>query len=135
MPTKPLKKGATYADLVRVPEHYVAEMFDGDLYASPRPAAPHIRAATKLAAKLDGPFDFDGPGGWILLVEPELTVLVFRRRGWSGPDYDAWSSRLIDSQTAFVMPTRFQGEPAARVVILSPRTTMADVTIVLDAMG
>ena len=75
MPTKPLKKGATYADLVRVPEHYVAEMFDGDLYASPRPAAPHIRAATKLAAKLDGPFDFDGPGGWILLVEPGARYL------------------------------------------------------------
>ena len=86
MPTKPLKKGATYADLVRVPEHYVAEMFDGDLYASPRPAAPHIRAATKLAAKLDGPFDFDGPGGWILLVEPELhfgnDVLVPDVAGW-----------------------------------------------------
>jgi len=64
--TKPLKKGATYDDLVRVPEHFVAEMFDGDLYAWPRPAAPHARAATKFAAKLDGPFDFDGPGGWIL---------------------------------------------------------------------
>jgi hypothetical protein len=36
---KPLKKGATYDDLDRVPEHYVAEMFDGDLYASPRMAA------------------------------------------------------------------------------------------------
>ena len=86
MTAKPLKKGATYDDLVRVPEHYVAEMFDGDLYASPRPAAPHIRAATKLAAKLDGPFDFDGPGGWILLVEPELhfgnDVLVPDIAGW-----------------------------------------------------
>jgi hypothetical protein len=40
-----LKKGATYDDLVRVPEHYVAEMFDGELYASPRPACPHARAA------------------------------------------------------------------------------------------
>jgi Uma2 family endonuclease len=84
--TKPLKKGATYDDLVRVPEHYVAEMFDGDLYASPRPAARHLRAATKLAAKLDGPFDFDGPGGWILLVEPELhfgnDVLVPDVAGW-----------------------------------------------------
>ena len=86
MTIKPLKKGATYDDLVRVPEHYVAEMFDGDLYASPRPAAPHLRAATKLAAKLDGPFDFDGPGGWILLVEPELhlgnDVLVPDIAGW-----------------------------------------------------
>ncbi len=86
MTAKPLKKGATYDDLAGVPEHFVAEMFEGDLYASPRPAARHVRAATKLAAKLDGPFDFDGPGGWILLVEPELhfgnDVLV--------PDVAAW---------------------------------------------
>ena len=86
MTTKPLKKGATYEDLVRVPEHYVAEMFDGELYASPRPAVPHARAATKLAAKLDDPFDFDGPGGWIFLVEPELhfgnDVLVPDIAGW-----------------------------------------------------
>lgn len=86
MTTKPFKKGATYDDLVRVPEHYVAEMFDGELYASPRPAVPHARAATKLAAKLDDPFDFDGPGGWIFLVEPELhfgnDVLVPDIAGW-----------------------------------------------------
>jgi hypothetical protein len=31
---KPLKKGATYADLCDVPEHFVAEMFDGELYAT-----------------------------------------------------------------------------------------------------
>jgi Uma2 family endonuclease len=86
MTAKPLKKGATYDDLVRVPEHYVAEMFDGELYASPRPAVPHARAAFKLAAKLDGPFDLDGPGGWIFLPEPELhfgnDVLVPDLAGW-----------------------------------------------------
>jgi Uma2 family endonuclease len=86
MTVKPLKKGATYDDLVRVPEHYVAEMFDGELYASPRPAVPHLRAAAKLAAKLYGTFDFDGPGGWIFLVEPELhfghDVLVPDVAGW-----------------------------------------------------
>jgi hypothetical protein len=47
---KPLKKGATYDDLARVPEHFVAEMFDGELYASPRPALPHARAAVVLEA-------------------------------------------------------------------------------------
>jgi Uma2 family endonuclease len=86
MAAKPLKKGATYDDLRRVPDNYVAEMFDGDLYASPRPAAPHSRAATKLAAKLDGPFDLEGPGGWIFLIETELhfrnDVLVPDIAGW-----------------------------------------------------
>ena len=58
MTTKPLKKGATYDDLVRVPEHFVAEIFDGELYASPRPAYPHSRAAGVLYAKLGDAFDF-----------------------------------------------------------------------------
>jgi Uma2 family endonuclease len=84
---KPLKKGATYDDLARVPEHYVAEMFDGELYASPRPALPHARAAVVLVGKLGDSFDFgDGPGGWLLLAEPELhfgnDVLVPDLAGW-----------------------------------------------------
>ncbi len=69
-----------------------------------------------------------------LLLDPELTVLVFRRHGWSSVDYDAWSSRLIGSGAAFVMPTRVQGEPTARIVILNPRTTLLDIGMVLDAM-
>ena len=87
MTAKPLKKGATYDDLVRVPEHYVAEMFDGELYASPRPAFPHARAAGVLLGKLGGFFDFgDGPGGWLIYIEPELhfvnDVLVPDLAGW-----------------------------------------------------
>ena len=38
---KPVKKDATYADLCEVPEHFVAEMFDGELYATRRPARQH----------------------------------------------------------------------------------------------
>jgi Uma2 family endonuclease len=88
MSAKPLKKGASYDDLREVPEHYVAEMFDGDLYASPRPALPHARSAVALAVELGGPFDLrrNGPGGWLLLVEPELhfghDVLVPDLAGW-----------------------------------------------------
>ena len=86
MTTKPLKKGATYDDLREVPDHFVAEMFDGDLYASPRPAVPHAHAASVLGAKLGGPFHRSGPGGWVLLDEPELhfgnDVLVPDLAGW-----------------------------------------------------
>ena len=87
MTAKPLKKGATYDDLVRVPEHFVAEMFDGELYASPRPAYPHSRAAGVLYAKLGDAFDFgDGPCDWFFYIEPELhfgkDVLVPDIAGW-----------------------------------------------------
>jgi Uma2 family endonuclease len=85
---KPLKKGATYDDLREVPDHFVAEMFDGELYASPRPAVPHARAASVLFLDLGAAFDraVNGPGGWVLIYEPELhfnnDVLVPDIAGW-----------------------------------------------------
>lgn len=88
MSMKPLKKGATYEDLCAVPDNYVAEIFDGELYASPRPALPHTRAASVLGVELGSAFDrgLRGPGGWIILYEPELhfgnDVLVPDLAGW-----------------------------------------------------
>jgi hypothetical protein len=60
-----LKVGATYDDLCAVPENLVAEMFDGELYATPRPPLPHAHAASVLG-ELGGPFHRGrhGPGGW-----------------------------------------------------------------------
>jgi L-2,4-diaminobutyrate decarboxylase len=68
-----------------------------------------------------------------LLLEPELTVLAFRRRGWTAADYDRWAEALRTSGTAFVMPTTVEGETVARLAIVNPRTTLEDVRVVLDA--
>ena len=109
MTTQPLKKGATYDDLRRVPEHYVAEMFDGELYASPRPAIPHARAASVLGALLGAPFDQgrDGPGGWVILDEPELhfgrDVLVPDIAGWRRERLPALLPLLPDADAPTVM--------------------------------
>lgn len=82
---------ATYEDVVNAPEHMVAEIVDGALYTSPRPATPHARAASVLGSDLIGGFDGpsgsgETPGGWWLLVEPELhlgaDVLVPDLAGW-----------------------------------------------------
>ena len=70
-----------------------------------------------------------------LLVEPELSVLVFRRTGWTAKDYSEWSMRLLADEVAFVMPTIFRGETATRFAIVNPRTTLADLTAVLDTMA
>ena len=84
----PARRPATYEDLVAVPDHLVAEIVDGELYTSPRPAPRHATAATALVGALHGPFDaaHGGPGGWRILFEPELhlgnDVLV--------PDVAAW---------------------------------------------
>jgi Uma2 family endonuclease len=84
----PLKKDATYDDLCAVPENFVAEILGGELYASPRPGLLHAHAASVLGAELGGPFHRgrQGPGGWLLLDEPELhlnaDVLVPDIAGW-----------------------------------------------------
>jgi Uma2 family endonuclease len=88
MGNRPLKIGATYDDLLAAPENHVAEMFDGELYATPRPALPHAHAASVLGVELGGPFHRgrEGPGGWWILDELELhfaaDVLVPDLAGW-----------------------------------------------------
>ena len=78
---------ASYADLEALPDHLVGEIIDGELVVSPRPAARHARATSRLGIAL-GPFDagVGGPGGWIILDEPELhldaDVLVPDLAGW-----------------------------------------------------
>jgi hypothetical protein len=44
VPRVPLDRPATYDDLVAQPEHLVAEIVDGELWTSPRPAPKHSRA-------------------------------------------------------------------------------------------
>jgi Uma2 family endonuclease len=86
--TARVKRMATYEDLRDLPENVVGEILDGDLYASPRPATPHAAAASVLGGELMGPFQHGrgGPGGWWLLIEPELhlgpDVIV--------PDWSGW---------------------------------------------
>jgi Uma2 family endonuclease len=66
-------KRATYEDVLNAPENKVAEILDGELFLSPRPAPKHAMAASRLGRIL-GPYDDDprGPGGWWILDEPEL---------------------------------------------------------------
>lgn len=58
-----------------------------------------------------------------LVVDPELSIVVFRRRGWAAADYEQWSARMLDEGRAFVVPTSHDGEPVLRACIVNPRTT------------
>ena len=79
---------ATYEDLCALPDHVTGEIVFGVLHASPRPAPMHARASSVLGAEIGPPFDRGrgGPGGWIILDEPELHlaehVLVPDLAGW-----------------------------------------------------
>ena len=75
MSSAPLKKSATYADLLNLPENVTGQIIDGDLYAMPRPAPRHVVAEGALQILSGGPLQFGsggGPGGWWILPEPEV---------------------------------------------------------------
>lgn len=117
----PARQRATYQDLREVPDHLVAELINGDLVTSPRPAALHARAASSLGGELYNPFDRGkgGPGGWIILDEPELhlrgNVLV--------PDLAGWRrERMPELPDA----AAFELAPDCVCEILSPSTASID---------
>ena len=89
MPEQTAKKMATYQDLCALPGNRVGEIVNGELVATPRPSYRHGNAATQLVSELAGPFQSGksgGPGGWWILVEPEIHlgehVLVPDLAGW-----------------------------------------------------
>ncbi|MGE0826909.1 MAG: Uma2 family endonuclease [Candidatus Binatia bacterium] len=84
------QRRATYEDLLKVPDIFIAEILDGELITSPRPASPHARATSVIRGAID-PFDRppggpNDPGGWWILFEPELhlgtDILVPDLAGW-----------------------------------------------------
>jgi glutamate/tyrosine decarboxylase-like PLP-dependent enzyme len=70
-----------------------------------------------------------------LVRQPELSILLLRRPGWQRADYDRWSERLLTAQTAFVTPTTWEGEPAARLAFLHPDTSLEMVEEILRSMA
>jgi Uma2 family endonuclease len=125
--TKALKKHATYADLRTVPEHYVAEILGGELYASPRPAFTHTRVASALGVLLGGPFQFGihGPGGWLIVDEPELHL----RADVVVPDLAGWRVERISAEPYAAYPTL---APDWVCEVLSPSTETLDRTKKLE---
>ena len=117
------KRRATYDDLMQVPDHLVAEIIDGELITSPRPASPHARASSVIDRDL-GPFDGEPappgrPGGWWILVEPELhlgqDVLV--------PDLAAWRQ---DRMATIPNVSAFTLAPDWICEVISPSTGRID---------
>jgi Uma2 family endonuclease len=85
-----IHRAATYDDLCRVAPEKVAEILGGELIVNPRPGGPHAAGTSRLSQDVS-PFDRkpggpSGPGGWIILYEPELhlggDVLVPDLAGW-----------------------------------------------------
>ena len=69
-----------------------------------------------------------------LVREPELSVVVFERIGWSLEQYEEWSKHLLAQDIAFVVPSSHQGRPNARFAIVNPLTSEALINEILDTM-
>jgi len=120
--SSPATKMAVYEDLHDIPENMVGEILDGELIVTRRPSAQHARTAFGLSSELGPPYRFgrgDGPGGWIILFEPELRladhVVV--------PDLAAWKRERLPAppEENWISVT-----PDWVCEILSPRTVRVD---------
>lgn len=70
-----------------------------------------------------------------LVREPQLSVVVFQREGWTKQQYQAWADKLLKDQIAFVVPSSHNGEPNLRFAIVNPRTTVKLLTKILDTLA
>lgn len=94
-----------------------------------REAVEHVLALTRATAD-----EVRSHDELELVMEPELSVVLFRRHGWAAADYEAWWRRLLAAQIAFVQPTSWRGEKLARLCFVNPRTTIDHVRAVLGTM-
>ncbi len=116
----------TYDDILRLPDHVVGEILDGELIVSPRPAPRHVLAGSGTGYLLMGPFQFGigGPGGWWILDEPELhldrAVLVPDLAGWRRerlpalPD-EAWFALAPDWACEVLSPSTERADRARKL--------------------
>ncbi|MGI9029687.1 MAG: pyridoxal phosphate-dependent decarboxylase family protein, partial [Ilumatobacteraceae bacterium] len=77
----------------------------------------------------------DERDGFTLLLEPELSVVLFEVDGWDDERYASWSRSRAKSGVALVVPTRWQGRTCYRVCIVNPQTTVEMLTDLLDDMA
>ena len=73
---------------MQVPDTKVAEIVDGELFVSPRPASPHAHAATRLATQILPPFDRVG----LYTTEPAV------------PQFEKLAVNLLDANESNIQP-------------------------------
>ncbi len=69
-----------------------------------------------------------------IATDPHLSVVLFRRRGWSRQQYEAWSTRARTSGMALVTPTTYAGESVLRLCFVNPLTSSEDIDLILDSL-
>ena len=73
--------------------------------------------------------------GFTLLLEPELSVVLFRPDGWPEARYDDWTRSRAKAGFTLIVPTTWRGERCYRICVVNPLTTEAMLAEVLDDMA
>ena len=112
---------ALYAQYQALPDGTKAEIAEGEIRVMPRPRPRHVRAASVLGARLMRRFGWDsddGPGGWVILDEPELRFGDEVR----APDLAGWRlERYAEPEDNPITPV-----PDWTCEVLSPNTARTD---------
>ncbi len=112
-----------YESIEALPEGVTGEILNGQIHTHPRPSGPHVFTGSALGAELFDPFyrGRGGPGGWWILVEPEVHFV--RNVEVTVPDLAGWRRERMpyipDDQ-------RFEVIPDWVCEILSPSTASKD---------
>jgi Uma2 family endonuclease len=119
---QPLKTSATYEDLCAVDELLIAELIDGDLYASGRPPIRYVHTASVLLWRIGSAVDSgrESPGAWFVLSKPEIHL----RDDSIVPDIAAWRSERLPQK----IPDYFDFAPDWLCEVLAPNTEALDRT-------
>ncbi len=74
-----------------------------------------------------------------LVRPPSLSIVLFRRLGWSDEDYKSWTYRNHKKGIALVTPTFWKNgdsyETVVRFCFINPDTTEEDIKAILDTMA
>ena len=69
-----------------------------------------------------------------LLLEPQLSVVLFACHGWSDTKYQSWSTSRARDGVALIVPTRWRGQTCYRICVVNPKTSISSLRTVLDDM-
>jgi glutamate/tyrosine decarboxylase-like PLP-dependent enzyme len=97
--------------------------------AAYRDAVEQTLSVTHAAARL-----IDEAEHLELIMEPELSIVLFRRCGWRPDEYRAWSDKLLADGIGFVVPTAWAGEMVLRICVVNPLTTTDDIRLIIDTL-
>ncbi|MGV8876670.1 MAG: pyridoxal phosphate-dependent decarboxylase family protein [Rhodoglobus sp.] len=69
-----------------------------------------------------------------LVREPELSVLLFVRSGWTAEQYSAWSKRVAHEGIILCVPTSWRGQSVLRLAFVNPDTETSRVMAALQTL-